>query len=69
MERKLIELSETVEFTPEGELQRIAVYKFMIDGYGPRELRIPVEEESVEKIEAWLKSMEEIIGRYKEGRP
>lgn len=64
MVRKLVSLSETTEFTPTGELRRVAIYSFMFDDYGPRELRIPVKEETPEAIEQWLDKQEAIISKY-----
>jgi len=57
MEIKLVAgTGETVQLTPQGTLQRIRVYKYMLDDLGPFTHQVPVEEDTQEKLETAIQA-------------
>lgn len=52
---------ERVELTTTGVLQRYAVYKYMLDDYGPFEYAVPKEEDTVENLKAAIRAKEKIL--------
>jgi len=61
MKKRIVGADETVVFTPAGELQRIAVYRYTLDDLGPFEYRVPVERDTVEGLKEAMRKKEEII--------
>lgn len=52
---------ERVELTTTGVLQRLAVYKFMLDDYGPFEYAVPKEEDTVGNLKKAIREKEAIL--------
>jgi len=62
MKRMLVEgTRETTELTPAGTLVRVAVYRYTLDGLGPFEYRVAVEEDTPEKLVEAIEKKEEIL--------
>jgi len=52
---------ETGRLTPAGELERIAVYEFTLDGLGPFTYEVPLAEDTREKLEKAMAEKEKIL--------
>jgi len=61
MKARIVGARETVELSPAGELVRIAVYNFTLDGLGPFEHRVPVTEDIPEKLKEAIRKKEDLI--------
>ena len=52
---------ERVELTSTGVLERYAIYKFMLDDYGPFEYAVSKQEDTIENLKAAIRAKETIL--------
>ena len=61
MKRVVTAARETGRLTAAGNLERIAVYEFTLDGLGPFTYEVPVAEDTREKLEKAMADKEKVL--------
>jgi len=61
MKRRIIAARETIRLTPEGEIQPIAVYEYMLDDLGPFIFEIEKEKDTPEALKKAIQEKESLL--------
>jgi len=64
LEVQLTRAEETVKLDPTGEVGRISVYRYTLGGFGPFEIRLPLEQDTDENIVAAMTQKARRLKRF-----